>query len=299
MKKKILRIRQGGYSHEFFLTFPSYAWLTIFFLIPIIVVFAFAFKAYDVNSLTGGEWSLQTFWETLTYSNLLIFWRTLWLSLATTVICLILALPVGYYIAGASPQMRNIFILLVVVPFWSSFLIRIFAWKSLLHPEGYLKQFLVFLHLMSEDSILLYNAMSVLVVMVYSYLPFAILPIFAAASKFNFQLLEASMDLGATRLEAFFKVFIPGMRSAIMTAMLMVFIPAIGAYVIPDIVGGPQNEMLGNKIAQRVFIDRNLPQASALSVLLAIGVLLPIAMALVINYRWKKSGKQLSTTVRE
>ena len=206
----------------------------------------------------------------------MILWRTIWFSLITTAVCLLLALPTGFFLAQTSLKNRRILLLLIVVPFWTSFLIRVFAWKSLLHPEGFLKKTLVFLHIVNNDTLLLYNAGAVLLVMIYTYLPFAILPLFTAAEKFNFNLFEAAMDLGASRSQAFYKVFIPSIKPGILTAFLMVFIPAMGAYVIPDIVGGINNEVLGNKIAQRTFVDRDLPEASSLSLALAMAVLLPM-----------------------
>jgi spermidine/putrescine transport system permease protein len=161
------------------------------------------------------------------------------------------------------------------MPFWSSFLVRIFAWKTLLHPDGFLKKMLLLLHFVQADTLLLYNTTAVLVVMVYSYLPFAILPIYAQAVRFNYHLIEAALDLGATEMKAFFSIFCPSIYKAIATACIMVFVPAIGAYVIPDIVGGSHCEMIGNRIAQKVFIERNLPFASALSVIMCIVITIP------------------------
>ena len=153
---------------------------------------------------------------------------------------------------------------------------RIFAWKVLLHPEGMLKQALVWLGLAGPDAMLLYNENAVLLVMVYTELPFAILPIYAAAEKFDFRLIEAAKDLGASSFRAFRSVFLPEIRVGLLTAFLMVFIPSLGSYVIPDIVGGPTSEMVGNKIAQRTFVDRNLPHAAGLSAILAVAVLAPL-----------------------
>lgn len=275
---------------EIILTVPSFAWLLVFFVIPTCIVFAYAFKPSDIYGNVNPGWTMETIVNLANPAYISIFWRTLWLGTLTTFFCVALALPMGYYIARATSKARQIFLLLIVLPFWSSFLIRIFAWKSLLHPEGFVKQSLVYLHIISEETSLLYNSGAVLVVMVYSYLPFAVLPIFASAVKFNFQLYEAAMDLGATRLQAFFKVFIPGIRQSILTAMLMVFIPALGAYVIPDVVGGTQSEMIGNKIAQRIFIERNLPLASGLSVALCLGVMIPLAIIALIQARVGKYG---------
>lgn len=276
---------------ELALTFPSFIWLLVFFLAPTLIVFALAFKGRDPYGGIGSAWTLDTIRSLLDYNYLVLIWRTIWLSAVATFFCLALALPVGYFMARSKDSLRRLLLLLIVLPFWSSFLVRIFAWKSLLHPEGFIKHFLVQIHLISPEASLLYNAGAVILVMVYTYLPFGILPVYAASSKFNFQLFEAAMDLGATRWTAFFRIFIPGIQKGIWTATLMVFIPALGAYVIPDLVGGTQDEMLGNKIAQRTFVERNLPLASALSSLLALGVLLPMAAITFIQTYSKKYGK--------
>lgn len=273
---------------EWVLTLPSFVWLFIFFLIPTLVIFAFAFKPSDSFGGIGPGWTLENIKTLVDPSYLLLIGRTIWLSTLTTFLCLALGLPVGYQLARAPKNLRQLFLLLIIVPFWSSFLVRIFAWKSLLHPEGFFKNFLVHLHIIDSSTSLLYNSGAVVLVMVYTYLPFAVLPIYAAASKFNFQLLEAAADLGASRLYGFLKVFIPSIRKGIGTALVMVFIPAIGAYVIPDLVGGTQSEMIGNKIAQRTFVDRNLPLASALSAFLSLIILLPTAIFTILQNKAKR-----------
>lgn len=275
-------------KNEWALTLPSFGWLLLFFLIPTLIIFAYAFKPSDPHGGVGAGWTLDVIKSLADPNYYFLIWRTLWLSGITTLVCLFLALPVGYQLALTKGSLRKLLLLLFVIPFWSSFLIRIFAWKTVLHPEGFLKKLLVFLHLLSPDATLLYNSGAVLLVMIYTYLPFAVFPIYAAASKFNFQQIEAAMDLGATRRQAFFKIFVPGIKKGIFTAMIMVFIPAIGAYVIPDLVGGANSEMIGNKIAQRTFIDRNLPQASALSSLLALVVLIPVAALSILTSRSRK-----------
>lgn len=271
--------------HEWLVTLPSFVWLTVLFLAPTLIVFAVAFKPADPWGGIGPGWTLATL-KTLGNPNYpAIVYRTLWLSVFTTVICLGLALPTGYYIARATAKWRRILLLLTVIPFWTSFLIRIFAWKVLLHPDGHLKRLLVFLKVSDEQTMLLYRSEAVLLVMVYTLLPFAVLPIFAAAEKFDFRLVEAARDLGATKLRAFRKVFLPGIRRGLLTAILMVFIPALGSYIIPDIVGGPRSEMVGNKIAQRTFVDRNLPHASALAAGLTLAVMAPMLLVLMMQGR--------------
>ena len=274
---------------EWLVSLPSLLWLLVLFLIPTVLVFAITFKPATPYGGIGSGWTLETL-RTLGNPNYpAIVWRTIWLSVVVTALCIVLATPMGYYMARISPRRRQMVLLLVILPFWTSFLVRIFAWKVLLHPEGLLKQLLVFLHLCTPDTSLLYNTFAVLLVMVYTELPFAILPIYAASEKFDFRLIEAAKDLGATSFRAFRAVFLPGIRVGLLTAFLMVFIPSLGSYVIPDIVGGPTSEMIGNKIAQRTFVDRNLPHAAGLSALLTLAVLIP--MITITTLRRKESPK--------
>jgi spermidine/putrescine transport system permease protein len=270
-------------ANEWLVTAPSFAWLLVLFVAPTLIVFAITFKPSDPYGGVGAGWTLDTLRSLANPNYPAIILRTVWLSLTTTVLCIVFAVPAGYFIARVNASWRRRVLLLVIVPFWTSFLIRIFAWKVLLHPDGLIKRALAALHLCSPDATLLYNVHAVLLVMVYTYLPFAILPIYAAAEKFDFRLIEAARDLGATRLRAFFSVFLPGIRRGILTAILVVFIPGLGSYVIPDIVGGPSAEMIGNKIAQRTFVDRNLPHASGLSAFLTLAVLAPLAAVLLLQ----------------
>ncbi len=270
---------------EWLLTAAPFTWLFILFVIPTALVFAIAFKPSDPWGGVGAGWTLETVRSLRNPNYPAIIWRTLWISAVTTVSCIALALPCGYYIARAPYRWRRLLVLLTVIPFWTSFLIRIFAWKVLLHPDGYVKRALVFLRLADADAILLYHAGTVLLVMIYTLLPFAILPIYAAAERFDFRLVEAARDLGASRWRAFRQIFLPGIRRGLLTAVLMVLIPSLGMYIIPDIVGGTRSEMIGNKIAQRTFVDRNLPHASALSASLTLAVMAPMLWVLYMQGR--------------
>lgn len=276
MKKSRYTFARGINWSEIGLSIPSIFWLVILFALPTIMIFIIAFKSADAYGNISTEWTLDNLRSLANRHYPAIVWRTVWLSILTTVICIGGAIPVAYFMARIPKKWRNIFMILIVIPFWTNFLIRIFAWKNLLHPEGMVKQALVFMHLVSPDQPLLYNPWAVLAVLVYTYLPFAILPIYAAAEKFDFSLLEAAQDLGARYSVALRRVFLPGIKSGIWTAAAMVFIPALGSYVIPDIVGGAGSDMIGNKIAQRAFINRNLPEAAALAGALALAVLIPL-----------------------
>jgi spermidine/putrescine transport system permease protein len=274
---------------EWLVSLPTLAWLVLFVVIPTLLVFVIAFRPSNPYGGIGRGWTLDTIRALASPSYLVIAWRTLWTSALTTAICLVLAVPAGYTIARAPARLRNRLLMLVVVPFWTSFLVRVFAWRSLLHPEGLIKKALEALGLVGPDATLLYHPAAVVLVMVYTFLPFTILPIYAAAEKFDFRLVEAARDLGARPFQSFRKVFLPGIRRGLVTAVLVVFIPALGSYIIPDLVGGPSGEMLGNKIAQRVFTDRNLPHASALSAVLVLAVLAPLIAVLILQRKGRKS----------
>jgi spermidine/putrescine transport system permease protein len=273
---------------ETLVSFPSLFWLSLFFIVPTLFVFAIALKPANPYGGIGSGWTWDNLRSLVNPNYLAVAWRTLWISVFSAAVCLVLATPIGYYLARVTARWKGFFLMLIIVPFWTNFLIRIFAWKVLLHPEGAIKKVLALSGLIGPQTSLLYNAGAVVLVTVYTFLPFTILPIYAAAEKFDFQLLEAARDLGARRLQAFARIFLPGIRRGLITAVLFVFIPALGSYVIPDIVGGPSGEMIGNKIAQRVFVDRNLPQASALSIVLILSVLAPLVTVLVLQRKREK-----------
>ncbi|MBF0235060.1 MAG: ABC transporter permease [Desulfamplus sp.] len=276
----IMNLKKSGImkfkiSNEIKLSLPSLLWLLVFFMIPTVIVVLISFKNPDPFGGIGVGWSINGFSDIMNSYFAVILWRTVKLSLLTTIICLLLAMPVAIYMAKADAKIQNLLLLLIVIPFWTNFLIRIYAWKTVLHPEGFLKKIFFTFGLVPENGSLLYNEGAVLLVLVYAYLPFAILPLYTAIEKFDFRLIEAARDLGSGAVRSFVKIFLPGISQGIISAVMVVFIPALGSYVIPDMVGGPDGEMLGNKIAQRVFVDRNLPKGSALSTLLILAVILP------------------------
>lgn len=265
-----------SFKNHVLITMPSFLWLVIFYALPVFIVFLLAFKPVDPYGGIGDGWTFVTLRNLSNPSYPAIIWRTVWLGVLSTAVSIVIAIPIAYHLARMTPKLRNIVLLLIIVPFWTNFLIRIFAWKVFLNPEGFFRKGLVYMGLIPEETMLLYNQWAVLAVMIYTYLPYAILPIYAAAEKFDFALLDAAKDLGAGSFLAFRKVFLPSISKSIGVAVMVVLIPALGAYLIPDLVGGPTSEMIGDKIAQSVFTERNLPHASALSAILMIAVFLPL-----------------------
>lgn len=284
-----MKLLKKKFSTDFYLGFAPFFWLILFYAVPSLLVFLLAFKPVDPYGGIGSGWTLATLEELFTVSSYpAILWRTLWMGVVSTFVCIALAIPISYQIARSSPRWKNVLLILILVPFWTNFLIRIYAWKVFLHPEGFFKQLLVLIGLIQPENMLLYNQYAVLTVMIYTYIPYAVLPIYAVAEKFDFSLLDAAKDLGASSFYAFRKVFLPSISQGIGTAVLVVLIPALGAYLIPSLVGGPGCELLGDKIAQRVFTDRNLPHASALSAFLMLAVFIPLLAGVLFKKHWDR-----------
>ena len=285
---------------EWLVTLPSLAWLLLFFAVPALIVLAFTFHGHTANGGVG-EWSLSTWRELVDPDYPTIVWKTIRISFEVTAWCILLALPCAYAIARMPKRWQAIVAGSIMLPFWTSFVVRVFAWKTMLHPDGWLQAcYLAFLRLRAwafgwlpgcggqvdpASSTILDSEAAVVLVSVYTFLPFAIMPLYTAAEKFDFALLEAARDLGAKNFYAFRKIFIPGIRQGLISAILMVFIPAIGSYVIPQMLGGTNCVLIGNKIFMRAIQNRNIPHASALATLMAVSVLIPIACAMW----WRRS----------
>jgi spermidine/putrescine transport system permease protein len=255
---------------------PQALWLTIFFAAPLAIIIAYSFMKRDLYGGVLPQASLEAYRSLANPTLLAITWRTLWVSFAATVFTILIALPCGYSIARSRNQAMRLF--LVIVPFWTNFLIRIYAWIAILGNEGFLNDLLRALGLSADSVQFLYNQGAVVLVLVYMYLPYAILPLFSTIDKFDFTLLEAARDLGATRMQALRKILIPNIRGGLVTAVLFTFIPIFGAYAVPLLVGGKDSYMLGNVIADQVTKTRNWPLASSI----AMGVTLLTGLAAVI-----------------
>jgi spermidine/putrescine transport system permease protein len=201
-------------------------------------------------------------------SFVIITVRTLFISIVSTLITICIALPCGYFMAKSRRQ--TFLLLLIIIPFWTNFLIRVFAWMNILGNNGFINEFLMRTGIIKDYFHFLYNQNSVVLVLVYMYLPYAILPLFSTIDKFDFSLLEAARDLGATKAQSMFKVLLPNIRSGMYTAVLFTFIPIFGAYAVPLLVGGKDSYMLGNIIADQLTKSRNWPLASAISMVLTL-----------------------------
>jgi spermidine/putrescine transport system permease protein len=243
-------------------------WFTIFFLAPIVIVIIYSFMRRGLHGGVVNEFSLDAYRYLTSPVFLRITLRTFTTALITTVITIFIALPCGYYMARSKHQ--TLLLLLIIIPFWTNFLIRVFAWINILGNNGFLNTLLMRLGLTSDYIQFLYNQNAVILVLVYMYLPYAILPLFSTIDKFDFSLLEAAHDLGANKLVSIIKVLLPNIRGGIFTAILFTFIPIFGAYAVPQLIGGMDSYMLGNVIADQLLKSRDWPRAAAISMVLTL-----------------------------
>jgi spermidine/putrescine transport system permease protein len=247
-------------------------WLAVFFLIPVIVILTYSFFERDYQGGVIFKFSLQGYKDILNPNYVAVFLRTIFISLVSSVVSIILAIPVAYYIAFS--RWKNILLLLVIVPFWTNSLIRIYAWIFILGNNGLVNQFLIKMGFTESYVQFIYNNFAVVLVLVYTYLPFAILPLYSAIERLEKNIFEAAMDLGCTKRQVFFRVLLPNIRQGIISAFVFVFIPAIGTYAVPELVGGKNSRLIGNEIARLLTTARNWPAAAAISsVLLAITII--------------------------
>ncbi|MGL5356768.1 MAG: ABC transporter permease [Cetobacterium sp.] len=265
---------------------PLTLWMSIFFVIPMLIVLSYAFLTKGTYGGVQMIFTLKNFSVFLEPVFLKILFRTAYISAIVTFFTVLLAIPTAYFIARS--KFKQELLILVIIPFWTNFLIRIYAWISILGSNGFLNTFLIKLGIIETPLNLLYNTGSVVLITVYTSLPFAILPLYAIIEKFDFSLVEAARDLGASNGQAFIKVFLPNIKSGIVTAVLFTFIPSMGSYAIPKLVGGTKATMLGSVIAQHLIVTRNWPLAAAISAML----ILITSIALLIFMKSEKISQE-------
>ena len=255
------------------LVIPPAAVLVFLFGAPLLLVLAVSVASRGTYG--GVEWAL-TFGNYTSIADplhLRIFWRSLWLAVVTTVICLVMGFPLAYVIARAPRRWQGVLLFLVIIPFWTNFLVRTYAWMFILRTEGLLNQALLSIGLIHEPLNLLFTDWAVLIGLVYGYLPFMVLPLYAALERLDRSLIEAAWDLYAKPVQVFTRVVLPLSKPGVIAGCVLVFIPSLGAYVTPDLLGGARTMMIGNLIQHQYLVVRDWPFGSALSFVLMAGVL--------------------------
>jgi len=274
-----------------------YVWLVVFFLLPFLILLYISFvdMGNDIHPFKP-IWDTETGVLKLKYEN---YWsifrrgedaalfdtiyieayiRSIWYALCTALLCLVIGYPFSYFIARSRPSVRPALLMMVMLPFWTSFLLRVYAWKGILADQGILNQTLMWLGITKEPIFMLYTNVSMLVGMTYVYLPFMILPLYATLVKMDFRLLEAAYDLGASPFKAFWLVTVPLSRAGIVAGFMLVFIPSVGEFVIPSLLGGPENIMIGRVVWDEMFTSNNWPRATALAVIMIGFIVVPLAI---------------------
>ena len=274
-----------------------YVWLLVFFLLPFLVLLYISFVDMGENIHP-----FQPLWDSaagtlkLKYENYITIFRSeegaplfqtiyveaylrsIWYALCTAVLCLVLGYPFAYFIARSPASIRPALLLMVMLPFWTSFLLRVYAWKGILADQGVLNRLLMALGLIDEPLHMLYTNVSMLVGMTYVYLPFMVLPLYATLVKMDFRLLEAAYDLGTSPFKAFWLITVPLSKAGIVAGFMLVFIPSVGEFVIPSLLGGPENIMIGRVVWDEMFTSNNWPRASALAVVMIALIIVPLAI---------------------
>lgn len=292
-KRAVFLLKSKRNLAGFFVSMPGILWLTVFFLIPYFIIILYSFLTSGIYGGVELPFTLEAYTRMLGNAGYWrILWKTVWISLVAAVICLGIGLPTAYFIATS--KRSNIYLTLVIVPFWTNFLVRIFGWMVILGRNCVINSFLQMLGL-EEPLTLMYTPGAVILVIVYMYLPYMILPLYSAIEKFDFRLIEAAMDLGANRTEAIFKVLIPSIKGGIIAGIILVFIPALGSYAVPDLVGGTDGAMLGNLIARQLTVARDWPSSSAISMIF----LLISTLGLLVYMRINKIQSKRRLTIRE
>ncbi|HEX7765960.1 MAG TPA: ABC transporter permease [Nitrospira sp.] len=252
---------------------PGLLWTTLFCLLPILVVLAVSFATRGTYGGVLWEFSLDNYRDLLHPLYGRIFGQSLLLAWMTTVLCLALGFPLAYYIARLPPRRQALWLIFIMIPFWTNFLVRTYAWIFILRTEGLLNTVLIQLHLISTPLDLLYSNQAVLLGLVYGYLPFMVLPLYAAIERIDPALIEAAWDLYADRWSLFHRVLVPLTKPGIIAGCVLVFIPSLGSFLTPDLLGGARSMMVGNLIQHEYLVARDWPLGSALSLVLMLMVM--------------------------
>ncbi len=266
-----------------------YLWFLMLALVPLLIVLKISLSEMESTSVSSMlDWTHG--WPTIklnfaSYSFLAtdeLYYKTylssLKYALMTTAICLVIGYPFAYFMARSPKHLQPTLLMLIMLPFWTSFLLRIYAWKTLLVNNGVINNVLISLHVINEPIAMMNTPFSLMVGMVYSYLPFMILPLYANLSKLDLRYLEAAADLGTSPFKAFWLITVPLSKAGIIAGSMLVFIPAVGEYVIPELLGGSDTLMIGRVLWDEFFSNNDWPMASAVAVIMILLIMLPMAI---------------------
>jgi len=253
---------------------PISSWAFVFILVPMLIVLAFSFSTKGEHGEILWNFTLDNYRNVFQWKYLKVAWLSLELAVFNTLLCLAVGYPLAYFMAKIkNPATRNILLILVLIPFWTNFLIRTYALGNILGDEGMINQFLLWIGIIHEPLDLIYSKKAILIGLLSNYLPFMVLPLYVSLEKVDRNLLEAATDLGATPLRAFARVTWPLSIPGVAAGSLIVFIPSLGEFIVPDLLGGGRYLLLGNLLQQKFLVLRDWPLGSALSMVVAFALL--------------------------
>ena len=252
---------------------PSLFWLLLFFMVPLVVILIYGFLDRGTYGGIVWEFQLDNYIRFADPLYLGIFWRSFIIALFTTLICLLMGYPMAYWMATRSPKIRNTLLLLMMLPFWTNFVIRTYAWRFIIAREGILNNTLISLGLIKEPITLLFTDNAVILGLVYGWVVAMVLPCYASLVGLDHSLLEAAQDLYANRLRTFLRVTLPLTIPGIVSGSILVFVPSFGAFVTPDLLGGGKADMIGNLIQQQFGSASDWPFGAAISTILMVAML--------------------------
>lgn len=270
----IERMRRNKNLQIISLLSPSMVWLLAFFLLPLMMVLLASLGRRGPWGGVVYEWNLDNYIRFVDRIYFKIFFRSVRIATVNTFLCLLFGYPLAYFIARRPKRWRHVLLLLVMIPFWTNFLVRTYAWMIILRDTGLINSLLMQTGTISKPLPLLYNQNAVVLGLFYGYLPFMVLPLYASIEKLDFSLVEAAQDLGANSLIAFRRIVLPLTMPGIVAGAIITFIPSLGAYVTPDLLGGAKSMMIGNLLQQQFLEVRDWPFGSAVGFILMATVLL-------------------------
>lgn len=273
------------------LAIPYVLWAIIFTVVPLVIILIYSFTKRDAFGNIVYEFTLENYRNFFTPIYLNVLWRSVKLSVYSTILCLLIGYPMAFIISRAKGMKQNLMVMLFIVPLWTNFLLRTYAWMGLLRDQGVINEILLKLGIITDPIQMLYTNGAVILGMVYNFLPFMVLPIYSVLVKMDKSLIEAARDLGANELKVFKNVIFPLSFPGVATGVIMVFMPAVSTFVISDLLGGGQTILLGNLIQNQFIGARNWQFGSAVSVLMML--MLILSMTYFAKHSSKEGGGKL------
>ncbi len=292
-RKVIKEVRRENTWRDYALIFLPYLWMLLFFLLPFLIIFKISLSVSEIAIppysplVTFQEGAMQIILHLENYTSIFTdidgtyiksYLKSVGVAGLSTIFCLLIGFPIAWALATAKPAIRNVMFMLVIMPSWTSLVVRIYAWMTILKKDGLINDCLMALGIIDSPIQMLQTDFAVYIGIVYCYLPFMVLPLFSSLMKVDYSLIEAAYDLGCRPLKTFFNTLVPQTKGGIIAGSMLVFIPALGEYVIPELLGGKSSILIGRILWQEFFNNRDWPLACAVAITMLVILIIPITL---------------------